>query len=373
MSRRRIKLFAGTGLALASIALFVSPEVAEWQVRRELADLGFPDARVEVASLGVDHLALRDVHLADGIDIGSIELDRGLSLLWKELNEVTIRTARVTPAAAARVASTLRRSAAKPRAPVHLDVDVIVRDPSRTGWSAHGQGRLVWSSELELERGRVDLTVTRTQLGNVEIENGSIVANVEGNLTSLDLRGDATVRAARLIGGPLTATDVALPVTFESSAAHVRGGQATAMGGALSIDGRVSIDGSADVTIAANGLRLDDMLKPTRRLSGTGLIDGSVHLVRSAAGWTLTSGELHARDAGTVHVTDRAWRERVVAARAPLAVHAAIGEALLDFQYDSLTASLGDEQLQVAIRGRGTRNHQALDITVGVHDLRGDP
>src|SRR5690606_6456560 len=74
----------------------VLPALAGRGVARALADGGYPDARFEVERVGLDRLQLRGVHLADGVDLGEVELDVGLSALWGDRPaRATVRGARV--------------------------------------------------------------------------------------------------------------------------------------------------------------------------------------------------------------------------------------------------------------------------------------
>ena len=46
---------------------YALPRLVAVEIRRELAARGFPDARFEIASVGIDHLRLTGVHLEDGV------------------------------------------------------------------------------------------------------------------------------------------------------------------------------------------------------------------------------------------------------------------------------------------------------------------
>lgn len=400
MVRRRTKIAVAAVVVSGGVAYALLPRLAERGVRDELARQGFPDARFEIASIGLDHLDLRNVHLVDGIDVGRLSIDRGVSLLWRDIDEVLVRNASVSLPRAARVGAAAHRGAvgkvpfrrarisdskvdldgrsaavagtvaATPRG---FDVTVTVRDPSAHGWAAQGRGRVVLDPEPRLEDSHVDITLPRGTFGNASFENATVAADIAGSLSSWQLRGSGLARLARVGVGPVEVTDVALPITFDSTGVRVSGGQASAMGGRLAIDASIPELSRAGFVVEARGLRLADALQPTHRLSGTGLIDGRLEVRSGPAGWELSAGELHARAVGTIQVTDQQWRDRVAEASAPLAVHAAIADALLDFEYSNLTADLAPAQWRLVLQGRGRRNHQALDIAIGVHDLRGVP
>lgn len=100
---RRWRRRAGV-LALATLGCGVAvhlalPRLATVAVRRELAARGYPDARFTVASVGLDHLRLTGVRLADGLVLGDIELDAGIALLWRAPTHATVRHARIAATA----------------------------------------------------------------------------------------------------------------------------------------------------------------------------------------------------------------------------------------------------------------------------------
>lgn len=95
-----VALAAGAGAA--GYAWLVPTAVAQ-VLRSELAARGYPDARLRVASVGLGHVHLRDVTLGEGLAVGEVELDAGLSLLWGGAAEtLTIRGARLAAEAVAR-------------------------------------------------------------------------------------------------------------------------------------------------------------------------------------------------------------------------------------------------------------------------------
>jgi hypothetical protein len=128
--------------------------------------------------------------------------------------------------------------------------------------------------------------------------------------------------------------------------------------------------------VRARGLQLAKLLKPTEHVTGSGLVDGTIALRVDNRGWTLEHGELHARQPGTLQLTNPAWRVRAAQAASPLALHTKLTSALSDFQFDALKAELappgtnGGSELKLSARGRGRRNHQELDVAIGIRGAR---
>src|SRR5579862_2572126 len=88
--------------AIAALAWYVAmPALVARQVRRALRDAGFPDARFELADVGIGRVQLHDVVLADGLALGDVELDGSVTLLagGRGPDRATIRGAHLTTAA----------------------------------------------------------------------------------------------------------------------------------------------------------------------------------------------------------------------------------------------------------------------------------
>ncbi len=94
MTRRRIVVSIVVAGVLAMYA--VLPFLAEHRVRTQLAAAGFPDAKLTVESVGWSHLALRDVQLEPGVELGRVEVDRGVNAIWRDVDRVSIKDARVS-------------------------------------------------------------------------------------------------------------------------------------------------------------------------------------------------------------------------------------------------------------------------------------
>lgn len=84
-------------VGVAGLVLYAAlPTIASWYVQRELAARGYPGATFAVAFVGMDALELRDVRLADGIELGAVDIGLGVSSLWRERTpSVVIRGARI--------------------------------------------------------------------------------------------------------------------------------------------------------------------------------------------------------------------------------------------------------------------------------------
>ena len=101
--RRRLRRYA-LALCLLATAGWLAyrelvPVLVASQVRHELEARGFAHARFRVASVELHHLQLREVQLADGLYLGDVELDAGLSMLWHDrATQLTIRNARISAA-----------------------------------------------------------------------------------------------------------------------------------------------------------------------------------------------------------------------------------------------------------------------------------
>ncbi len=399
--RRRIKVALGVACAGALAAYVALPRVLEHRIRARLVERGFPEARLEVASLGLGHLELRNVHLQDGIELGSLELNRGVSLLWRGIDEVAVENAHVSTESLARARPRAQRT--KSKAPpfrraslkdsildiegtptevegaaaangTSLEITLSVRDPSERGFSAEARGRLVWDDGVMLENGHIDVTLPHQQVGSATITNGSLEAKVSGDLSELELRGSGTARVGRIEASALDIAAVTVPFTFDHHGVRIAKARASAAGGVLTIDPFVLRDAPFDVVLRAKGLRLGSLLQPTRRVTGTGVLDGYLALRFDGDELLIDRGELKARQSGTIRVSDPGLRKRVGAAQSPFAVQKNVVNALTDFRYNTLKLELAPpgagKELALSTRGRGRRNRQELDIAIAVRGVR---
>lgn len=276
---------------------FALPALAGRSIRLALASRGYPDARFEVARVGVDSIRLRDVELAAGVDLGEVELDVGLSALWgARARSATIRGARVALEAVKplvggasgggsppldrvrveralltrgrdRVTITGELSLAGPlAAELHatglrvggLDVDELALRVRETGadrygatwelhgdgWTARGDGALARTGgALALAHGRTELRADTLHAGGVVLERATAALDLRGPLTALEVRGDARaerVELARAAAPDLRLRDVRVPI-----AVRVRSG-----GGALAVLGRSVVATAGEATLA---------------------------------------------------------------------------------------------------------------------------
>ncbi|HEU4732546.1 MAG TPA: YdbH domain-containing protein [Kofleriaceae bacterium] len=104
-------LVAG-GLVMLHRAL---PGLIARRVERLLADRGFAGAHVSVSSVELDRVELGELTLGDGLALGRVELDAGLSLLWRpRVHQLTLRGARLSLGAPARELLTRLACPARP-------------------------------------------------------------------------------------------------------------------------------------------------------------------------------------------------------------------------------------------------------------------
>jgi hypothetical protein len=404
LASRRIKI----ALAIAggcAVAYALLPVIVADRVHHALDARGFPEATFDVAAIGLDHLRLRDVHLAPGADIAEVELDRGLSLLWRDLDDITLRGARISTEALASIGSGVRASSGgAPRfgrvavedavvtregqsAAVDgsasargdgLDLEVTIREPVPRGWTVKARGHVVLGRgtgrDIELERGHVELDLPRRDVGGVRVERASLSAVAAGNLSTMDLTAKGTARGNVSVGS-LSVTGARVPFSYDREGLHVRGARAKVSGGELAFEPFTIGKGRSTIVARARGLQLRTLAGATGRLSATGLVDGDISLVLDDTGLNVRRASLRARDGGTLKVLDSEWRARIAKLQSPLAVHAAIAGALSDFEFSELAAELAPRtgagpDLRVTTRGRGRRNHQPLDIAIAIRGFR---
>jgi hypothetical protein len=401
VARRTALVVTAIATTVGITAYAVLPHLVETHLRDSLVARGFPQARLEVSSVGMGHLDLRNVHLADGFDIGALHVNRGLSLLWATPDTITVNRANVTPAALATTAQTLgtktggplpfrraeitdstvttagartRVDASATRTGSTLDIAITLRDPSPRGWTASARGQITIDKSVTLDAGHIDISIPSQRAGRVAITNAELSADIAGNLSQQQLVGRGTVTGQRIDLGAYSLTDASVPFTVDRGGLHVGGSRATTSGGELEID-PFAIDGHPfDLTLHAHGLQLGTLLAPTARATGTGRIDGELAMHVDGTGWSITSADLHAREKGAIQIADAAWRDKVSHAETPFAVHAQVANALTDFEFAELSARLApagdDQELRFVARGRGRRNHQELDLAIAVHGVR---
>ncbi|HEX3757074.1 MAG TPA: hypothetical protein VHW23_00140, partial [Kofleriaceae bacterium] len=124
-----------------------------------LAERGFPAARVAVSDLGLDHLQLTHVALGDGLALGTVDLDAGISLLWRQrIHQITIRGAELSAAALDRLTAASSGGSGRSGGPAgELPFDVVrIASAALTVAGA----RIAVSGTIAPAGGAVDLTAS---------------------------------------------------------------------------------------------------------------------------------------------------------------------------------------------------------------------
>jgi hypothetical protein len=405
--RRRTKVVLGLMVATCVAAYALLPRLAEARIRAQLAERGFPNADLEVVSLGLRHLELRNVRLDEGIELGSLELNRGVSLLWSDVDEIAIDRAHVSTTALARVSPMMKRTnASRPsgapfrrasiknsvvdvdgtptrvaataaRKGTSLDVTISVRDPGKRGWSAEARGRIVWDDNITLENGHVEVDVPTQKVGDTTVDGATLDARISGDLSRRVVRGSGTARIGRIAMGSVDVTGLEVPFTFDREGVRVLAARASVAGGELTLDPFFvpTSKPSTDLVLRARGLQLATLLRDSKRVTGSGLLDGFLAMRLDDGSVALQRGELRARRGGRIQVIDASWRKHVAAAQdSPFDVRTNLVNALIDFEYSALGVELAPPAsggaLKVSTRGHGRRNRQALDISIAVRGVR---
>jgi hypothetical protein len=371
VARRYMKVVLAATCSVVIIALLV-PAVVSWRVSSRLADLGFANSSLELASISIDRLRLSNVQL-DDVRLGSVEIEPGLALLWSEPERIVIRDAEVSPASLGRVEHELARSR-HAASHANIELDISARDPSPGGWTADAHGRLIVGDGIQLAAGHVEVTLPRARYGGAEMTDVVLVADASGDLSRGQVDVQGTARAARIDIGPLQLTDASVPVSLSGESILVGDGRAGLLGGLLTSE-PFELDGSSvHVVLRARQLQLDALLSRTARVSGTGLVDGTLEIDHGSEGIELSRGELHATGPGGLRLEDARLRERIAKEESPLAVHAVLAGAVTDFRYDSLVAELrprgSANELTLTARGHGRKNQQELEIAINVRGAR---
>lgn len=376
VARRRTKVLLGVACA-ATVAYLAAPYVIERRLRARLVELGFADARFDVTSIGLDHVRLANVHLADGLDLGTVEIDPSIELLWSTPERVTVREARVSTESLRRARATLAASGRidAPAGRTVLDIDITVRDPGSADWNVHGRGTIVVGRDVMLEDAHVDASVAHASQSPVEITNATLAADVSGSLSTLGLEAHGELRADRVQAGPLELTHTVVPFTLSAGGISLGAATASLFGGEITSEPIVY--GSApSVTLHARGLRLAELVREVPRMRAQGALDGELVLGLTDGVVTPLHGRVFARSPGTLEVGDAAWRERITRtqSQSPLALHARIADALSSFRYESLDLELAAPgaatELRLATRGRGLHNDQDIEVVVNVNGVR---
>ncbi|HEU0035614.1 MAG TPA: YdbH domain-containing protein [Kofleriaceae bacterium] len=307
---RRAGIAIGVIAAAIGVLVYCAPAIAAWKLRRELAAAGYPDARFEVAHIGFDQLALRDVVLAPGLELGEVELDGGLSLLWRDPDTITIRHARITRQAAAALA-TSRGSLARA---VRIEDGVVVVDGAQIAID----GTLALDSSAPT--GHLVAKVAHWRAGPLTVDD--VVVQIDDGHACATARLDGRALDACTELATWTPSALALAVTLRDPAWTAIGQLRVAeLASTPTIDGHVDVaipsfarDGvtltrtaiAADVTGSAGALDVRADLRAAR-LEAADLIATDVcwparlHATHASTGWQLSS-ELLELAAATVTV-----------------------------------------------------------------------
>lgn len=206
--RARRRWIAAAGLLVSAIAAgavayrHVLPELAARHVERVLAAHGFAGARVQAAAVGAGGIRLTGVTLGDGLALGTVELDAGLSALWQpRIHRITVRGARLSPAILDRLAPTAGGAADPP-----FDVVRIVDGTVTLG----GAQVAVSGTVAPGARCAVDLvaSVERVALGPVELRGARATVRDDGTAVHACVTGrvqDAAVEACTALPRSLAA------------------------------------------------------------------------------------------------------------------------------------------------------------------------
>lgn len=281
------------------------PALAACGLTRALASSGFPDARFEIEGVGLERMQVHDLRLADGVDLGDIELDVGLSALWgSRPTRATVRGARVALEAASKLrlgdpaarpplervrvegaeltskgdratitgeislagplAADLRATGVRIGGLAIEELGVQVREHGKeygaawelrgAGWTARGDGVLAWrDGALAVARSHTELQAPSLRTGPVSLDGASATLEIAGPLAALEVHGDAHAERARLASAAaiLTLRDVHVPIAVRADPA----------GGALAVRSRsvVAHAGEAMLVAAGHQLRAADL------------------------------------------------------------------------------------------------------------------
>jgi hypothetical protein len=343
-STRTGGLMIGIGLigCLGLIAHDALPDLVAWKLHRELAAHGLPDARFRVVSVEIDRIVLADVELGPGLVLGTVELDGGLSLLWRDPAAVSIRGARVRGDALGSVAT---RAGNFPIRELRITDSVLEL----------GGNTVSVAGTLELGERPVASIVATASTWQVA---GEIIRDVR-----VEIDGDRACGSARLEPGSVQGC-ATLPRSWSAGAA-IREGHAEVRVPAWSRE-RVAIDDAVvrvDFEGSLQAIRAWGALQARKARVDTVALDD----VEMPLELELTSKSGIVR-VSALHAGELSIRDRDVVVRATqVAVKAPRGE-LFDVRAASgieVAASLVMTGREVAARV-GDRLVDATDVTVSV-------
>ena len=173
---------------------------------------------------------------------------------------------------------------------------------------------------------------------------------------AVDITWHVTGEVARGTGRGRLAWSAHDPIAFELDAAHLQ-----IFGGEVTADPFI-LQAGTNATLHVHGVDLARLLALVgrNRVTATGALDGEL-VVHAGDGLTITRGKLHARRGGVLHVIGLSLDERISA-------------TLADFAYEQLSVTVRppgtDPDIELAMRGRGQRVDQELDLNVNLRGVR---
>ncbi len=242
------------GVVLVGVAWVLAPhalsELVTWQLRDTLATHGFPDARFRVVAVERDRIELAEVELAPGLALGSVEIDAGISLLWREPKVVSIRGAHVHAEVLARI---LERSGGDAvGVPVReIRISESTFDVGSTSFALSGHVAL---DGLDGDDTAATATASRWHLGGETLEDVRVTVSAD-RICGSAYRATTEVTACAPFAASSLA-EVAMTWAMKDPTWNAKG-DAT-----LTFDAGVALDGHATLRIPAwshDGVALEEV------------------------------------------------------------------------------------------------------------------
>ncbi len=327
--------------ALGIVHRYVLPELVALELRRELHARGFTRARLHVANLGLDHITLGGVSLGDGLELGEVEIEAGLSLLWRRRADVvTVRGARVSAAALERFVHHADVGAgAGTRSPfdtLRLERCVVAFGASQV--ALRGTVSLDTAvPELDLEARsaavRVDRVTIRDLDARVHDSDGHIRVCAAGQVERAKVEACSTLPSIKL--AELEALEVAWKARAPSGSASSGRGRLSWAGGHLEISGV-----HAEISLATQAFAGATVAKATISADLAGSVSNLDFDVR---------GDARAEE---VVLGDDRSRATLRAVHVPFAVHVSAGDGGLQM---AATEPLVARASEAVLDAAGTR------------------
>jgi hypothetical protein len=360
---RRAKQLAVALTCVTVLAAAVIPIVFEHALRGQLASLGFTNVHVAVAQIGVNRVVLEDVKI-DDVQLGRVEIEPGLSLLWKDPQRIVIPDATATARAMAAVgAKASRRPTRSSTKSGRIELSISVRDPSAGGFTATATGTLVLGKDVRLDQGHLEIVAPAVRQSSLAGTGVSLSFDGSGTLSPFAIIGSGSVHADRVELGPIALAGARVPFTVDRQVLAFGGGSAALFGGTVTSH-PFTID-DPRIVLDATGLRLGSITGAKSPVVATGLVDGQLAI--DARESVRARGHLRARTAGTLRVRDPKWRAQLAAAGGAGA--SAITDALLDFRYDTLALERAST-MTLSLAGKGANHQQPIELVVRVNGVQ---